>query len=164
MFLVTYGGTLSYLRVTWCQWYCRHGTGWLQITVWSEGQDIFLIQTGGNPWYSQLLKALVTITVMNSQSEEERKHPTSPSNAAHNCCTIPRLPLKTNPNNHVTGSLQSENFDSEFLRLKLCFAPVFPVYTLWYYLSLLQDVKLNPRSLESKDTKKLVWLRMAVTT
>lgn len=58
------------------------------------------------------------------------KHPTSPSNTAHSFCTILQLLLKTNPKNHVTRSLQSENFDSEFLHLKFfcsyfsCLQPV----------------------------------------
>lgn len=38
----------------------------------SEGQGMFLVQTGGNQWYSELPKVLVSIFVMNSQSEEEK--------------------------------------------------------------------------------------------
>lgn len=38
----------------------------------SERQGMFLVQTGVNQWYSELPKVLVSIFVMNSQSEEEK--------------------------------------------------------------------------------------------
>lgn len=69
-FLFTFGSIklleISLMSVILQTWYC------VVADHRSEGQGIFLVQTGGNSWYSQLLKVLVSIFVMNSQSEEEK--------------------------------------------------------------------------------------------